>query len=151
MFVTGPGRRRLTFLGSKSASARETEVLATLIGLRSCSPRNLLSKFSYIRESQMLGNFVPTPRVPRHLGISHGAVIRLPCLIVTIGQSYQRSSSRATHTVPKRATSFVQVAPASLLLWVKVISLGYLLFFLVSPEYIWECFLFLFVLFILYI
>ena len=104
MFVTGPGRRRLTVLGSKSVSARETEVSATLIGLRSCLLRNLLSKFSYIRESQMLGNLVPTPCAPRHLEISRGAVIRLPYLIVTVGQSYQRSSGRATHTVPKHAT-----------------------------------------------
>ena len=104
MFVKGPGRRRLTFLGSKSVSARRTEVSATLIGLRSSLLRHLLSKFSYIRESQTLGNLVPTPRVPRHLEISRGAVIRLPYLIVTMGQSYRRSSGRATHTVPKRAT-----------------------------------------------
>ena len=52
----------------------------------------------------MLGNLVPTPRVPRHLGISRGALIRLPYLIVTVGRSYRRSSGRATHTVPKRAT-----------------------------------------------
>ena len=101
MFVKGPGRRRLTLLGSKSVSARETEISATLIGLRSCLPRNPLSKFSYIREYQTLGNLVPTPRVPRHLGISRGAVIRLPYLIVTVGRSYWRSSGRATHTVPK--------------------------------------------------
>ena len=75
----------------------------------------------------MLGNLVPTPRVPRHLGILHGAVIRLPYLIVTIGRSYRRSSGHATHTVPKRAT-FVQVTLASSPLWVKVVSLGYLLF-----------------------
>ena len=104
MFVTGPGQRRLTFLGSKSVSACETEVSATLIGLRSCSLRNLLLKFSYIRESQTLGNLVLTPRVPRHLEISRGAVIRLPYLIVTVGRSYRRSSGRTTHTVPKRAT-----------------------------------------------
>ena len=104
MFVTGLGRRRLTFLGSKSVSAHETEVSATLIGLCSWSLRNLLSKFNYIKEYQTLGNLVPTPRVPRHLGISRGAVIRLPYHIVTVGRSYQRSSGRATHTVPKRAT-----------------------------------------------
>ena len=144
MFVTGPGRRRLTFLGSKSVSAHKTEVSATLIGLHSCSPRNLLSKFSYIRESQTLGNLVPTPRVPRHLGISRGAVIRLPYLIVTIGRSYRRRSGRATHTVPKRAT-FCSSRSRKLATLGKgrVVGISF-----VHLSIFGECFLFLFVLFI---
>ena len=57
--------------------------------VRACR-ENLLSKFSYIRESQTLGNLVPTPHVPRHLGISRGAVIRPPYLIFIIGRSSRK-------------------------------------------------------------
>ena len=60
----------------------------------------------------MLSNLVPTPRGPRHLGISRGAVIRLPYLIVTIGRSYRRGSGRATYS-SEACHFFVQVAPAS--------------------------------------
>ena len=57
------------------------------------------STFSHIRGYQTLDNLVPTLRVPRHLGISRAAVIRLPYIIGTISWSSRRSSCHATHTV----------------------------------------------------
>ena len=108
-----------------------------------CPPKNLLSELSYIRESQTLGNLVPTPRVPRHLGILHGAVIRPPYLIVTIGRSSRRSPCRATHTV-QNVPFFCSSRSRKLNTLGKGPIVGMSFVPLVSSEYIWDCFLFFF-------
>ena len=150
MFIAWPGRQLLTSLGSELASAHETEVSATFTGLCLWPTKNLLSELSYIRESQTLGNLVPIPRVFRHLGISRGAVIQPPYLIVTIGRSSRRSPCRATHTVQK-VPFFSSSRSRKLATLGKGHIVGVSFVLLVSPEYIWDCFLFLFILFILYV
>ena len=102
-----------------------------------------LSKFSHIRESQMLGNLVLTLCVPWHLGILCAAVIRLPYLIGTIGWSSRRSSCCATHTV-QNVPLFCSSHSRKLATLGKCHIVGMFFVLLVSPEYIWDCFCFFF-------
>ena len=91
----------------------------------------------------MLSNLVPTLHVPQHLGISRGTVIRLPYLIITIGQSSWRSSCRATHTV-QNVPFFCSSRSHKLTTLGKCHIVGMSFVLLVSPEYIWDCFCFFF-------
>ena len=89
----------------------------------------------------MLGNLILILHVPRHLGISRAAVIRLLYLIGIIGRSSRRSSWHATHTV-QNMSLFCSSGSRKLATLGKchIVEMSFVL--LVSLEYIWDRFCF---------